>query len=577
MKPLAIAFVILFLAGPVALAQLAGKYTDGKLTADFSDQGNGSFTGTLTLNGQPYPATAHAGNAGFAGSFTASGTNYDFTASLANDTLTLTTSGTTYSLAKVKPRNPLEAPAAADPLAGYAVTSSTDTGKALLGQKPDATSVKAAFEQTFPDLARYFGARPQIGSACEDAHDHHSGVATFTTTLNGAAVKGFVSCKLIAGKGASVAIIYDRADANKAEWDRLTSPSTQPPADSSAPAVDLSKALGNDAQQYDFPDGTGSVTLAAGWKTQAQSATSPIGITGPADQTVVIGNAFNICEPDSPMVQMIQRNQAMMRRMGGNPPPPPPLLVAPFTDPVTAMKDVGPQLSKIIAARGGPKGHMDQIISTQDIPCDLKDGKAAIVCFDVTREYPDGRVGHYRTLGTIHMAMIGNGTWIYCFTGCSSPKETFDQDKPVMLAMIKSLKLNAEVCQQRMHEQQEQSAQMLKNQMDDNNARLQQQHDQFMHDQAQRFADGQARHAEQMAGYAQHNAQWKADELQKSRNNADFVETIRGTRTVYDRATGESATVDLNYATGVVDSLNQAALDPNRFVQIPLRDEMYPR
>ena len=48
------------------------------------------------------------------------------------------------------------------------------------------------------------------------------------------------------------------------------------------------------------------------------------------------------------------------------------------------------------------------------------------------------------------------------------------------------------------------------------------------------------------------------------------------TRTVYDRKTGESATANLYYVDGAVDSLNEAVLDPNRFVQIPLRGEFHP-
>ena len=82
-------------------------------------------------------------------------------------------------------------------------------------------------------------------------------------------------------------------------------------------------------------------------------------------------------------------------------------------------------------------------------------------------------------------------------------------------------------------------------------------------------------HQAQMDGYAQHNAQWAADETQKQRNTADFIETIKGTRMVYDTQTGASADANLSDVTGVVDALNQAALDPNRFVQVPLSQEMY--
>ena len=78
-----------------------------------------------------------------------------------------------------------------------------------------------------------------------------------------------------------------------------------------------------------------------------------------------------------------------------------------------------------------------------------------------------------------------------------------------------------------------------------------------------------------MDGYAQHNAQWAADETQKQRNTADFIETIQGTRKIYDTQTGAEGYANLSDVTGVVDSLNQAALDPNRFVQVPLRDYLY--
>jgi hypothetical protein len=82
-------------------------------------------------------------------------------------------------------------------------------------------------------------------------------------------------------------------------------------------------------------------------------------------------------------------------------------------------------------------------------------------------------------------------------------------------------------------------------------------------------------HQAQMDGYNQHNQQWAADETRKQQATANFIETIKGTRTVYDTQTGQSADVNLNNVNGVVDSLNDAALDPNRFVQVPLRDYLY--
>jgi hypothetical protein len=64
--------------------------------------------------------------------------------------------------------------------------------------------------------------------------------------------------------------------------------------------------------------------------------------------------------------------------------------------------------------------------------------------------------------------------------------------------------------------------------------------------------------------------------LSVARHAADFNESIIGTRTIYDTVTGASGYANLTDVNGVVDSLNQAALDPTRFVQIPLRDQLYP-
>ncbi len=161
-------------------------------------------------------------------------------------------------------------------------------------------------------------------------------------------------------------------------------------------------------------------------------------------------------------------------------------------------------------------------------------------------------------------------------TGFTSPVDSFEHDRPIMFAMIKSITANPEMISQRMQERNDQQMAMIKQQGAASSAALQASHDQFMRDQAQRFANGQAEHAEQEAGYAAHNQQFRDDQLQKSRNKDDQVEHILGYRTVYDTQTGLSTTADLSNVNGVVDSLNQAALDPNRFIQIPLRDEQDP-
>jgi hypothetical protein len=384
-------------------------------------------------------------------------------------------------------------------------------------------------------------------------------------------MKGVVSCKLV-DKGAAVTVIYCKADAPAAEWSKLTAEPAPPAADA---APDAAKVLGDNAQVYQFPDGTGSITIAEGWKTQAPSAIGPIFIQGPGEQGIFIGSSIMVYTPESPMLKMMQQNQARMRQMGVKSPPPP-MFVGEFTDPAQAMKDLTPQMSQLSQSRGGPAVQLDEITSEKDIPAGVPNGKAAIVTWKVTRTL-NGEAKHYRGSQKIQMSQMPQGsTWMYVSTGFTAPADTFDHDKTIMFAMINSENVDADVVARRLREMNEQEMAMIKQQGEASSAALQASHDQFMRDQAQRFADGQARHAEQEAGYAAHNQQFNEYENQRSRNKDNQVEQILGYRTVYDTQTGLSTTADLSDVNGVVNSLNAAALDPNRFVQIPLRDQQDP-
>ncbi len=574
-------------------AAISGKYSDGQLTVEITESA-GACTGSFTMGNQQFPVVAKSKDNALDGAFQSGNNSFPFKATLDTDTLTLTTGSKTYTLKRVSaavnplgasapaPANPLAptaaAPAGSDPLSEYTVVATTDMGKSLVTQKPAAATVRAALEATFPDLANYFGARPKIGRAYEDVKDHKSGGATFTSTFNGKEVRGIVSCRLNEKAGATVAVVYGRSDASKAEWDKLTTPPAPPSGDPNAavPAADDStKALGENAKVYQFPDGTGTITLPDGWKTQSQSALDPTLVTGPADQKVVLNNSYTIETPDSPNQQMVARNQAMMRQMGGNPPPPPFSLVAEFTDPVQAMTDLAPQLSQLSQSRGGPATHLDKILSHKDLPSPREGVKSAVVGWLVTRTQ-NGNSAQYHGVQLVNMAMVGQGVWTFTATAYTAPVATFAQDKPVMEAIVNSLNINQDVVTQKLGERNQQQMAMIKQSGDAAAAAQQSRYEQFQKDQNQRFATGQAQHAAQMQGYDQHNKQWAADELQKSRSNADFIETIKGTRTIYDTQTGQSGTANLTSVNGVVDELNQASLDPNRFVQIPLRDEMYP-
>ncbi len=480
------------------------------------------------------------------------------------------------------------ASASTDAPAGYTVEVSTDSGKSLVTQKSNVTTVTAALLATFPDLAAYFGNRPTIGSAYQDAHDPTTGGATFGATFNGQAVRGIVSCKLHDG-GASVAVVFGRTDAPKADWEKLMAPPA-PQTDAGAPAA-ANPTSANAAQtagfhEYDYPDGTGSIQIPDGWTMKGNSAINAAMVAGPADQTIFLHNSRSILTPDSPQVAQREQMDARWAQMNANSEqrglqpiprkPLPPLMVAPLTKAADAVPVMISLFSKSSEFNNGPSLSLDRVISTQDAPCQLQGGTRAIVTFAFTKTL-NGQSTAYRQQLDLITSPVGNTAWMYFGRySAAAPDATFDHDLPIMMAIVQSEKVNQDRAMQVGLQQNQQAyqagqqmlaAQQSQFQAMNNMYKQNAQTQQNIHDEQQ---------AQTQAGYDAHNQQFRDDQLQRSRNAADFNESIIGTRTIYDTVTGQSGYANLTDVNGVVDSLNQAALDPNRFVQIPLRDQLYP-
>jgi hypothetical protein len=348
--------------------------------------------------------------------------------------------------------------------------------------------------------------------------------------------------------------------------------------------------------EYDYPDGSGSIGVPSGWKCQSLSAEDPTAVVGPADQTVSLHDSLYVQTPDSPGVLTQQRFVAMSEQMQRNnpqyhPTPLAPVLVAPLTDPVTAVKNLIPQLSKRSEFNHGPTLALDKIISSQDLPCQLPGGKCALITYVFTKTL-NGQSSTFRTqMILVAASMQMPGAWMSATPyAVTAPDATFDRDLPIMMAIVKSEKVDqqkaAQIAMQRNQQinqmgQRALAAQQQNYQAGQQIIAAQQKQFQATNDMAKQNWQTQMdihnqQQAQTEAGYAAHNQQFNDYELQRSRNSADFDESIIGTRTVYDTVTGGSGYANLTDVNGVVDSLNQAALDPNRFVQIPLRDQLYP-
>jgi hypothetical protein len=445
---------------------------------------------------------------------------------------------------------------------GYAVVRTVNSGMALSRRMPQAKTVRDALRSTLVDLERYLGSKPQLRGAYEDTRDRLSGGAGFKGELRGRPIQGIISCR-IGPDGALVVVVYASADAPRSEWARLLEASPGDGAGPNAPSAeaDRSQAGAVPLKPYRFPDGSGVVGIADGWHTSAQSCAGPVLVQGPADQSVAMGLTWSVSTPDSLAVQNHRQMVATARQLG-SPPPQFDMLVAPFTGPLEALKNLAPQLSEISARKGGRPFQIDKPALRQEMRPSLAGGKAAVVSYGLSEKGADGRVRHYRAEAYLETDPGGQGAWMMLGVIMRAPDATFERDLPAMRAMVFSLKENAQVINQK--------AQQALNAQNQWFQAQQQAHRQ----QVEGFERQQQAHREVTKAQDRQNKNWEKNQNATSRSHDDYDEVLRGYRTVEDTRSGVKTSVDLGNVDVIVDKLNEA--DPGRYRQIPLRDEMDP-
>jgi hypothetical protein len=223
------------------------------------------------------------------------------------------------------------------------------------------------------------------------------------------------------------------------------------------------------------------------------------------------------------------------------------MLVAPYTGPLDAMKNLFPQLSQLSMRRGGPAVAIDQITQKAVEKPSLPGGNSVTMSYGIT-ETRNGGQKHYQALATVETDPIPPDSWMMTVNEIKAPDATFEHDLAAMMAMANSWKGNDKVITQKSQE--------------------------GIRASNQRFEAFQQAQREKSDAFDRQNQDWQRNQLTQSRSNDDFDEMIRGYRTVEDTRTGEKKSVDLGNVDNIVDSLNQG--DPGRYQQIPLRDEADP-
>lgn len=561
-RSLAAAFVgISVLSAASAWAKdYAGKFQGADLSAVISHDGD-SYTGTIQRGSAAFPLTAKENNDHLEGTFVSGGASFSFIATMDGDQLTLTTDNTPFAM-KREPVNPLTdaalapssnpltqgaapsdngqtpAPANQNPTGaaapdGYTVLATTDYGYTMTTEKPAADNAHAALVATFQDLANSFDGHPNIGGAYSDQREPHNGGAAFTAQIHGQNMKGFVACRAGA-QGTSVTVLCCRADIPADEMKKLVEPLGQVGGGGGQANLPLNP--------YEFPDGTGTIGLPEGWQTNASSCNGTVIVTGPANQEIYIGFDVPVYLPDSQAVQMQQQMAAQGMPTQAS------MLVSPMGSPGQVLTNLMPQISQMSRAQGLATYQVQRIESEKQIQPSMQGAMAAVVVSDLSRTDTNGNTTQLRRLSRIELDPLMQGNFMYASVDLEAPLETFDKDLPVMLEICASLKPNYEVV-----------AGENRQRMDAQNAW---------------FAGEQAAHNTQVSGGEDYIHGQEVDSNIRDRCFADSDEELIFSRTMLDTATGERTSENLGDIDDIVAKLNEN--DPGRFVEIPLRDELFP-
>lgn len=422
----------------------------------------------------------------------------------------------------------------------FSVLRQTNAGMLMITAKAQVPSLAAASEATLNDLDDFFDDDYVISDSFEDQKTHATLLTGLRAKYHGQVVRGIVMArKANGGANVFVAFVNDNADRNA--WAALTAHNAPPeaanPLDPATPVPPQPAALPEQVplREYRFPDNTGSIGIAPGYSTNAASCGSMFQVLGQGGQELTFGCTLSVNVPNSTAVQMARQFPTAYNNT---------MLVAPYTDPVSAINALFPQLSRISVMQGQYATTIDHLRKICDAPPVLQNQTAAVATYGATRSQR-GRNQHFQVLALVSVTPISNQAYMFIATSLAAPDATFRQDLPAMLAMAGSIHENA--------------AQIQYN-------------TQVWIDQRKIWFTGveKANDTVEKAGDGLvHNMEKNSDLALKS--VTDFDETIRGERTVQDTVTGEKTQVNLGNVDDVVYELNK--IEPGRFVQIKLRDQ----
>ena len=373
-------------------------------------------------------------------------------------------------------------------------------GRVLVGQRRNVRSARQLLLASFEDLAGYFDHRPRALAVIGSADDQQM-QATFDGLRGGQPILGLAVVDL-SGTNGVIGMLYDSPDRLPGSERPLANLLKQHlPAAAREPAW----------RQVSLPDGSGTMVLPEGWVITSanKGMVDASGPEGYADLGLW-------CPIITPQLAAYRRQQFGLPSIG--------VLVAPYSNPVQAIRDVAPPFF----AGQGIQWRWLRLIEQE--PVAWPGGQGAFIHFEAAVG-KGNQSERFQSLTLILMNPNTDGTWTYYSSGVSAPSAIFGRSLPVLLKVWANWKVDDRVFQERLQK----AAQDMKD---------------------------CARMIQEANAYRQHVMDRAAD---------DWDEYLRGTHIVRDAQTGELTEESAYGLDGVLQKLNQQE-GYERWKIIPLKD-----
>ena len=294
------------------------------------------------------------------------------------------------------------------------------SGEILFGRFPEAASARAVAARVLQGLKPDFERGPEPLAAVGDARDHEIHVS-FGAQAEGQVRSGLLVVRVHPG-GAAAGVVHDASVVSAQSLPRLlaTLDRHMPAA---APAPDV-----QNWRRVPFPDGSGSVELPDGWQVVASSK-GMADIVGPDGGYAALGIWTPVIDPAMAM---------QMQQMLGSTPG----VVAPYSDPLSALQQVFPYLDQGVSQR-----QVTRIIGQAPVTSPAA-GQAAYIDFEYRTTDFGGT--HDRRGVTLVITMPGYGQWVYYSSMVSSPVQNFEELLPTMARIWESYQVAGQVLRERL-------------------------------------------------------------------------------------------------------------------------------